>query len=115
MLARDRLIAPGVDRCVDLLVEVRDRRRRYPCAPQGLGDVLDPTHRYARQVHLDQGLLDRALAPSVTLDDRSLERLRAKLRYFQPHFAGFCLQLAFVVAGASVPPCLCTLIALCIA
>ena len=47
--------------------------------------VLDPAHRNPRHIHLDQGLLDRALAPPITLDDRRLEGLLAKLRYPQPH------------------------------
>ena len=34
MLAIDRSIAPGLDRAVDLLVQVRHRRRRHPRAPQ---------------------------------------------------------------------------------
>ena len=78
MLALDRPIAPRLDRAIDLLVEVRHRRRRHPRAPQRLGDVLDPAYRDSRQIHLDQGLLDRALAPPVTLDDRRLEGLLAE-------------------------------------
>src|SRR5215469_8053830 len=35
-------------------------------------------------LHLDQRLLDRALAPPIPLDDRRLERLLAQLRYPQP-------------------------------
>src|SRR5262249_15808142 len=46
VLALDRPIAPGFDRCVDLLVQVRHGRGRHPCAPQRLRDVLDPAHRY---------------------------------------------------------------------
>src|SRR6516225_7751994 len=49
VLALDRTIAPGLDRPVDLLVEVRHRRRRHPRAPQCLRDVLDPAHRYPGQ------------------------------------------------------------------
>jgi hypothetical protein len=48
--------------------------------PQRLGDVLDPANRDTGQIHLDQGLLDRALAPPVTLDNGRLERLGPKLR-----------------------------------
>src|SRR6516165_841162 len=86
VLALDRTVAPGLDRPVDLLVQVRHRRGRYPCPPQCLRDVLDPAHRYPRQIHLDQRLLDRALAPPIALDDGRLERLPAQLRY--PRSAG---------------------------
>jgi hypothetical protein len=52
----------------NLLVALRDRPGRNPGAPQGLGDVLDPAHRAAGQVHREQRLLDRALAPAIALD-----------------------------------------------
>jgi hypothetical protein len=45
MFALDRPVAPGLDGPVDLLVEVRHRRGRNPCAPQRLSDVLDPAYR----------------------------------------------------------------------
>ncbi len=38
--------------------------------------ILDTLDRDRRKIHLDQGLLDRTLAPPVTLNDRRLERLR---------------------------------------
>src|SRR5215472_7152518 len=72
-------------------------------APQCLRDVLDPTHRYPGQIHLDQRLLDRALAPPIPLDDGRLERLLAQLRYPQPYLASFSLQAALVVSGAGYP------------
>ena len=115
MLALDRPVAPGLDRPVDLLVQVRHRRWRHPRAPQRLGDVLDPAHRDPGQIHLDQGLLDRALAPPVTLDDRRLERLRPQLRYPQLDLAGLGLQLALVMAGSGIAPGLAALVALRIA
>src|SRR5262249_25869070 len=46
VLALDQTIAPGLDRSVALLIEVRHRQSRHPRAPQRLRDVLDPTHRY---------------------------------------------------------------------
>jgi len=46
-------------------------------SPQGLGDVFDPPYRDPRQVHLDQGFLDRTLAPAIALDDGGLKRLLA--------------------------------------
>ena len=115
MLALDRPIAPGLDRAVDLLVQVRHRRRRHPRAPQRFRDVLDTANRDSRQIHLDQGLLDRALAPPVTLDDRRLEGLLAKLRYPQLYLAGLGLQLALVVAGSRIATGFAALVALRIA
>jgi hypothetical protein len=44
-------------------------------------------------LRVDQSLLDRALTPPVTLDDRRLEGLRPKLRYPQTDLAGLGLQL----------------------
>ena len=66
--------------------------------------------RDAGQIHLDQGLLDRTLPPPVTLDDRRLERLRAKLGYPQLDLAGLGLQLAFVVAGPGIATGLATMV-----
>src|SRR6516162_2281100 len=115
MVALDRTVAPGLDRPIDLLVEVRHRRGRHPRAPQCLGDVLDPAHRYPGQIHLDQRLFDRALAPPIPLDDGRLERLPAQLRNPQPYLAGLGLQAALVVAGAGIATRLAALIALRIA
>src|SRR6266705_3200843 len=100
--ALDRTISPRLDRPVDLLVQVRHRRGRHPRAPQCLRDVLDPAHRYPGQIHLDQRLFDRALAPPIALDDRRLKRLPAQLRNPQPYLAGLGLQAALVVAGAGI-------------
>ena len=80
-----------------------------------LRDVLDPAHRHPGQIHLDQRLLDRALAPPIPLDDGRLERLLAQLRYPQPYLAGLGLQAALVVAGAGIATRLAALIALRIA
>ena len=115
MLAFDRPIAPRLDRPVDLLVQLRHRRGRNPRAPQGLGNILDPANRDPRQIHLDQGLLDRALTPPITLDDRRLKGLLAKLRYPQPDLAGLGLHLALVVAGPGIAASLAALVALRIA
>ena len=87
----------------DLLVHVRHGRGRHARAPQSFRDVLDPPHRYPRQIHLDQCLLDRALAPPITLDDRCLEGLLAQLGDPQPYLASLGLKITFVVAGAGVP------------
>src|SRR5262245_28648274 len=63
--------------------------------------VMSSTRRTG-QVHLDQRLFDRTLAPPIALDDRRLERLPAQLRYPQPDLAGLGLQAALVVAGAGI-------------
>ena len=115
MLALDRPVAPSLDRPVNLLVQIRHRRGRHPRAPQRLGDVLDPAYRDPRQIHLDQGLLDRALAPPVTLDDRSFKGLLAQLRYPQLDLAGLGLQFALIAAGSRIAAGLAALVTLRIA
>src|SRR5262249_28795027 len=102
VLALDRTIAPRLDRPVDLLVQVRYRRGRHPRPPQCLRDVLDPAHRHPGQIHLDQRLLHRALAPPIALDDSRLERLLAQLRSPQPYLASFGPQAALVVPSAGI-------------
>jgi hypothetical protein len=106
MLALDPPVPPGLDLGVDLLVQVRHRARADTGAPQRLGDILDPADRNARQVHLNQRLLDRALAPTVTLDDGRLEGQAPKLRNLEVYFARYCVQRPLVAAGPGVPPAL---------
>jgi hypothetical protein len=65
-------------------------------------DGLDPPHRHAGQVHLDQRLLDRGLAPPVALDDRRLKGRLAQLGHLQGHLTGLRLQLATVAPGPRV-------------
>ena len=81
MLAFDAAVPPSLDLGVDLLVEVRHRARAHPRAPQGFGDVLHALHRDARQIHLDQRFLDRALPAAVPLDDRG-----SKIWYLEQDF-----------------------------
>jgi hypothetical protein len=71
-------------------------------------------HRFI-DVHLDQGFLDRALAPPITLDDRRLEGLRPQLRYPQLDLAGLGLQFAFVMPGPRIAASLSALVTLRIA
>lgn len=42
-------------------------------APEKPGYVLNPAGQGTREAHLDDGLLDRGLAPAVALDDGHLE------------------------------------------
>jgi len=53
MLALD-LLLPGLDLTVDLLVEVRHRAGDELRTPQDLGNIFDPPHRDASEVHLDR-------------------------------------------------------------
>lgn len=48
--------------------------------PEELGDVLDPPGRDAHEVQLDNGLLDRGLAPTVALGPDELGRLLVEQR-----------------------------------
>ena len=71
--------SPGLHALERLLVEVRHGAGRHARAPQYLGDVLDAARGNARQIHLDDGLLDAGLAPAVALDDGGLEGGSAQL------------------------------------
>lgn len=48
--------------------------------PEELGDVLDPPGRDTHEVQLDNGLLDRGLAPTVALGPNELGRLLVEQR-----------------------------------
>src|SRR5271168_2558988 len=115
MLAFDAAVPPGLDLGVDLLVEVRHRARAHPRAPQGFGNVLNPTHRNPRQIHLDQRLLNRALPPAVAFYDRRLEGLPAQLGNLEVHFTGAGLQRSLVAASPSVLAGLTALVTACAA
>src|SRR5271163_1656069 len=115
MLAFDAAVPPGLDLGVDLLVEVRHRARAHPRAPQGFGNVLNPTHRNPRQIHLDQRLLNRALPPAVAFYDRRLEGLPAQLGNLEVHFTGAGLQRSLVAASPSVLAGLTALVTTCAA
>src|SRR5262249_11658053 len=91
------------------------RRGRHARPPHCLRDVLDPAPRHPGQIHLDQRLLHRALAPPIALDDSRLERLLAQLRHPQPYLASLGLQPALVVASAAIATRLAALIPLRIA
>src|SRR6185437_67588 len=78
------------------------RARAQPGTPQRFGDVLNSAHRYSRQVHLHQSLLDRALASFIPLDNRSLKRQSTQLRYPHLHLAGLALELALIVASSAI-------------
>lgn len=93
LIALDRLLPPGVDLAVDLLVEVRPRAGADPRAPKRLGDVLDPADPHAGQVHLDHRFLHRALPSPIAFDDGGLESLHPQLRHLQRHLAGLVCSL----------------------
>src|SRR4051812_14472503 len=102
MLTLDAAVPPSLDLGVDLFVKVGHCARAHPRPPQSFGDVLHPTHRNARQIHLDQRLLDRALAAAVPVDDRRLKGLAAQLWNFEIYFARAGLQCPLIAAGPRV-------------
>ena len=91
---------PLLDRLESLVVEVRDRAGGNARAPQDLADVLDAPRRHAGQVHLDDGLLDRRLAPFVALDDRRGEAHALELGHLERDPARRRGEAALVVPGA---------------
>src|ERR1700760_2880250 len=110
MLAFDAPVPPSLDLGVNLLVEVGHRARAHPCAPQRFSDVLHASHRDARQIHLDQRLLHRALPAPVPLNDRSLKGLASQLWNLEVYFAGAGLQRAIIAARSGVLPSLAALV-----
>lgn len=84
----ERPLPPCLDGHEGPRVEVGDGVGGHRRLPQELGDVLDQQGRDARQVHLNDGLLDRGLAPAVALDDGRLEGRLAELRYADLDFPG---------------------------
>src|SRR3954468_20053537 len=113
MLAFDALVPPSFDLGVDLLVEVRNRARAHPRAPEGFGNVLHPPHRNARQIHLDQRLLDRTLSSAVTLNDGRLEGLAPQLRNLEVDLASAGLQRPLIAASPRILPSLAALVTSC--
>src|SRR5258708_32388675 len=110
MLTLDAGVPPSLDLGVDLFVEVGHCARAHPRPPQSFGDVLHPTHRNARQIHLDQRFLDRALAAAVPVDDRRLKGLAAQLWNLEIYFARAGLQCPLIAAGPGVLPSLAALV-----
>ena len=96
--------APRVDVPVHLLELVAQRLGRHPLAPQQLADVVHLPGGDARQVHVDEGLLDAFLAPAVTFDHGGLEDRALQFRHLELEPAGLGGEFAFVVAGAVRPP-----------
>ena len=66
----------------------------------------------AGQIHLHQGFLDRALPPSVTLDNGCLKRNIAQLGNLQAHTSCFGIQLALVVTRPIIAPAVTAFIAI---
>src|SRR5690606_30303252 len=87
------------------------RARTDPRAPERLGDVFDPSYGDAGQIHLDQGLLDRALPAAIAFDDRGLEGLAAQLRDFEADLTGSRLEAALVVTCPGIRPGFAALVA----
>ena len=104
VLALQRPRAPRVDVPVHLLELVAQRLGRHPLAPQQLADVVHLPGGDARQVHVDEGLLDAFLAPAVTFDHGGLEDRALQFRHLELEPAGLGGEPASVVAGAVRPP-----------
>ena len=98
--AVERPLPPGLDGREGPLVEVGDGAGGHRRSPQEFGDVLDPPGGDAREVHLDDGLLDRSLAPAVALDNGRLEGRAAQLRHAELDLAGARDEPPRVVAAA---------------
>jgi hypothetical protein len=64
--------------------------------------ILNPPHRDAGEIHLDQRFLGGAFPALITLDDGCLDRLLAKHRHPEMHLARLCLEPAFVAAGPGI-------------
>ena len=104
VVALERPPAPGLDRRERLPVEVGDGAGGHGRSPEEFGDVLDSPGRDAREVHLDDGLLDRGLAPAVALDDGRLEGCAAQLRHVELDLSGSGDELSRIVAVAVCLP-----------
>ena len=100
VFASQRPAPPLVDRFERLVVEIGDRAGGNARAPQDLADVLDAPRRHAGQVHLDDGLLDRRLAPFVALNDRRGEAHALELGHLERDLARRRGEPALVVPGA---------------
>ena len=100
VFAGQRLAPPPVDRFERLVVEIGDRAGGDARAPQDLADVLDAPRRHAGQVHLDDGLLDRRLAPFVAFDDRRGEAHALELGHLERDLDRRRGESALVVPGA---------------
>ena len=90
---------PCVDIRIDALELVAQGLRGHAVAPQEPADIIDLAGGDAGQVHVDQGLLDALLTPTVSFDHGRLEHRALEFRHFQAHFAGLDGQVALVVAG----------------
>ena len=100
VFAGQRPAPPLVDRFERLLVEVGDRAGGNARAPQDLADVLDAARRHPGQVHLDDGLIDRRLAPFAALDDRRDEAHALVLGHLERELARRRGEEALAAAGA---------------
>ena len=98
----DRLVSPGLNLRVHLLVQLADRRGGDVGAPQGFRDVLHPTDADTGQVHLDQGLLNTGFPALVPFNDLGLKRQRPQAGYLQGDLASLGLQLPAITARSSV-------------
>ena len=74
ILLRQWALPPLVNPLIHLGKLVRQRLRRHTATPQQLADVIDAPGGHARQIHLDQCLLDGLLTTPVAFNDGGLVR-----------------------------------------
>ena len=110
VFAFQRPRAPRVDVGVHPLEFVGEGLRGHPLAPQQLADVVDLAGGDARQVHVDQGLLDAFPAPAVAFDHRRFEQGALQFGHLQLERAGLGGDPAFVMVGAVRLPAAGTLV-----
>ena len=102
VFAGQRTASPFVHGLERPVVQVGDRAGGNAGAPEDLADVLDAPRRHAGQVHLDDGLLGRGLAPFVALDDSGDEPHPLELGHLERDLARRRGEAALV--GALVGP-----------
>ena len=85
---------------IGFLVQLADGGGRYLVAPQGLGDVLHPTHRDAGQIHLNERFLNTALTTAVPLNDGCLKRDPLEARHLECDISRSSGEVPAVVAAA---------------
>ena len=102
--AFDRPGAPQIDLVVQFLVELRDDAGGDAGSPERFGDVLDPTHGNAGEVHLHKRFLHRAFAPAIAVDDSALERYRSQFRHLELNPSGLGIKRPLIVPGSGIDP-----------
>ena len=93
-------VAPVLDVNVGFLIQFADGSGRDLAAPQCLGDVLHPAHGDARQIHLDERLLDAAFPAAIPLDDGRFEGHALEPGHMERDITRGRGEVAVIVAAA---------------